>query len=165
MKTISTLEDALTMELESLYCGEEKLRDSFSKVDKIIHSDELRGIIQRYTESCDDKRLKIYRVFAYLNHEPHLSTAHVIDELIEESIQRLKFAQDPDVQEQILINCVERINAYKTCTYEASLRYAEELELDSAADQLLTIIQEERKTKRELVDLSVHLFNIKDYVA
>jgi ferritin-like metal-binding protein YciE len=165
MKTINTLEDALTMELENLYCGEEKLRDSFSKIEKIIHSDELRNIIYRYTESCDEKRMKIYRVFAYLNHEPHLSSAHVIDELIDESIKRLKFAQDPDVQEQILINCLERINAYKTCTYEASLRYAEELELDNAADQLLSIIQEERKTKRQLVDLSVHLFNTKDYVA
>ena len=164
MKTINTLEDALTMELENLYCGEEKLRDSFSKVLTIIHSNELREIVHWYTESCDDKRLKINRVFAYLNHEPHLSSAHVIDELIEESIQRLKFAQDPDVQEQILINCMERINSYKTCTYEAALRYAEELELDNAADQLLTIIQAERQTKRELVDLSVHLFNTKEYV-
>jgi ferritin-like metal-binding protein YciE len=165
MKTISTLQDALTMELENLYCGEEKLRDSFSKLDKIIRSDDLRDIIHRYTESCDSKRLKINRVLAYLHHEPHLCSTHVIDELIDESVQRLKFAQDPNVQEQILINCMERINTYKTCTYEASLRYAEELELDIAADQLLTIIQWERQTKKELVELSVHLFNVKDYVS
>ena len=165
MKPISTLEDALTMELENLYSSEEKLRDRFLKIDKIIHTDELRDIIHRYTESCDNKRLKINRVFGYLHHEPHLSTTRVMDELIEESVQRLKFAQDPDVQEQILINCIERINIYKTCTYEASLRYAEELELDIACDQLSTIIQWERQTKKELADLSAHLFSIKDYVA
>jgi ferritin-like metal-binding protein YciE len=165
MKTISTLEDALTMELENLYSSEEKLRDSFSKIEKIIHSEELRDIIHRYTESCDSKRLKIQRVFGYLHHEPHLYSSHVIDELISESVQRLKFAQDPDVQEQILINCLERIITYKTCTYEASLRYAEELELDIAADHLAAIIQWERQTKKELTELSAHLFNIKDYVA
>jgi ferritin-like metal-binding protein YciE len=165
MKTISTLEDALTMELENMYCGEEKLRNSFSKIDKIIHSDELRQIIYRYTESCDNKRLKINRVFGHLHHEPHLSRTHVMDELVDECDQRLRFAQDPDVQEQIVINCLERINTYKTCVYEASLRYAEELELDLAADQLSTIIKWEQQTKKELVGLSVHLFNTKDYVA
>jgi ferritin-like metal-binding protein YciE len=153
------------MELETLYCGEEKLRDRFSRIDKIIQTEELRDIIHRYTESCDNKRLNINRIFGYLHREPHLSSTHVIDELIDESVQRLGFAQDPDVQEQILINCIERINTYKTCAYEASLRYAEELELDIAADLLLTIIQWERQTKRELVALSMHLFNTKDYVA
>lgn len=164
MKTINTLEDALIMELENLYCGEEKLKKSFERIDKIIHSEALRGIIRRYAESCDNKKLKIDRVFSYLHHEPHLCTAHVIDELIDEYFQRLKFAQDPDVQEQILINCIERINVYKTCAYEASLRYAEELELDVAADLISTIIHWEKEIKRELLDLSIHSFNMKEYV-
>lgn len=164
MKTINTLEDALTMELENLYSGEKKLKESFIRISSIIHSEALRDIIRRYAESCDSKRLKIERALSYLHQEPSLCGTNVIDELIEESFHRLKFAQDPDVQQQILINCIERINAYKTCAYEAALRYAEELEMDVAADLLLTIIQWEREIKRELIDLSIHDFNSKEYL-
>ena len=165
MKTINTLEDALTMELENLYCGELKLLEGFTKIDSIIHSEKLRYILHRYIESCNSKRLKLSRALSYLHHEPHACSFNVIEELIEESFKRLHFAQEPDVQEQMLINCVERINSYKICVYEAALRYAEELNLETVADLLLTIIEWEKKTKRELVELSVHMFNIKNYMA
>jgi ferritin-like metal-binding protein YciE len=164
MKTINTLEDALTMELDNLYSGEKKLKESFLRINNIIHSDELRDIIRRYAESCDSKRVKIERVLSYLHHEPNLCGTNVIDELIDDSFHRLAFAQDPDVQQQILINCIERINAYKTCVYEACIRYAEELNMDVAAEQLFRIIQWEREIKRELIDLSVHDFSTKEYL-
>ena len=165
MKTINTLEDALTMELENLYCGEMKLLEGFSKLDSIIQSDRLRHILRRYTESCNSKRLKLSRALAYLHHEPQACSFNVIDELIEESFKRLRFAQEPDVQEQMLINCIERVNSYKICVYEAALRYAEELNLESIGDLLASMLELERKTKRELVDLSVHMFKTKDYMA
>ena len=165
MKTINTLEDALTMELENLYCAEMKLLDRFSKLDAIIHSDRLRYILRRYTESCNNKKLKLGRALSYLHHEPQACSISVIDELIEESFKRLRFAQDPKVQEQMLINCIERINSYKICVYEAAVRYAEELELEPVADLLVTILEWERKTKMELVNLSVHMFQAKDYLA
>jgi len=165
MNTINTLEDALTMELENLYCAEMKLLDRFSKLDAIIHSDKLRYILRRYTESCNSKKLKLGRALSYLHHEPQACSISVIDELIEESFKRLRFAQDPDVQEQMLINCIERINSYKICVYEAAVRYAEELALDPVAELLVPMLEWERKTKRELVELSVHMFHLKDYVA
>ena len=165
MKTINTLEDALTMELENLYCAEMKLLDRFSKLDGIIHSDKLRYILRRYTESCNSKKLKLGRALSYLHHEPQACSISVIDELIEESFKRLRFAQEPQVQEQMLINCIERINSYKICVYEAAVRYAEELQLEPVADLLVPILDSERKTKGELVDLSVHMFLTKDYMA
>jgi ferritin-like metal-binding protein YciE len=153
------------MELENLYCAEMKLLDRFSKLDAIIHSDRLRYILRRYTESCHNKKLKLGRALSHLNHEPQACSISVIDELIEESFKRLRFAQDPKVQEQMLINCIERINSYKICVYEAAVRYAEELELEPIADLLVIILEWERKTKMELVNLSVQLFQAKDYMA
>jgi hypothetical protein len=65
----------------------------------------------------------------------------------------------------MLINCIERINSYKICVYEAALRYAEELQLEPVSEILIKVLEWERKTKRELVDLSVHMFATKDYTA
>ncbi|HEY5749862.1 MAG TPA: hypothetical protein VIU12_27535 [Chryseolinea sp.] len=43
-----------------------------------------------------------------------------------------------------------RINRYKTSAYEASLRYAEELGVEIAADLLQMIIHGERTNEREI---------------
>ena len=165
MKTINTLEDALTMELENLYCSELRLLRNFARLDSIIHTDELRHILRRYTEGSNNKKIKLTRALSFLLHEPQACSINVIDELVEESINRLRFAQDPDVQEQMLINCMERIVSYKICVYEAALRYAEELALETVSDLLATILEGERKAKRELIDLSVHIFSSKDIMA
>jgi ferritin-like metal-binding protein YciE len=159
MKTINTLEDAFVFELESLYSSEKKLKDQWNNLETLVQSQNLRETLCRYIESCDDKMLKIERALSYVHREPKYCRASVVNELIHEFVDRLKFAQDPKVQEQMLINCMESIVNYKTCAYEASLRYAEELDLDVPADLLLTIIQCERKMKKELVELSFHEFN------
>jgi ferritin-like metal-binding protein YciE len=165
MKTINTLEDALTMELENLYCSELRLLRNFAKLDSIIHSDELHHILRRYTENSNNRKVKLTRALSFFGHEPQACSVNVIDELVEESFNRLRFAQDADVQEQMLINCMERIVSYKICVYEAALRYAEELALETVADLLATMLEWERKAKRELVDLSVHIFSIKEFMA
>jgi ferritin-like metal-binding protein YciE len=159
MKTITTLDEALALELENLRRSEKRLIEQLPKIEQLIQSKQLRNTIVRYKESCDPKILKIDRVLSYLHREPGFCHTDTIDELIHESLDRLKFAQDPEVQEQMLINCIERIITYKTCVYEASLRYAEELELDVAADLLVEIIQWERKIKKELTELSFHEFS------
>ena len=154
MKTsINTLEDALTLELENLYYGEEKVRNGMTRMLKIARSEELQDALARYEESSHLKLMKLSRIFASLKHSPLACHTNVIDELINESFERLRFAQDHRVQELILINCMERISNYKTCAYESCLRYAEELELEATAHLLLAIVQWERRSKAELTDL------------
>ncbi|MBL0740484.1 DUF892 family protein [Chryseolinea lacunae] len=156
--TINTLEDALVLELENLYCSERKLKGSLIKMLGIVQSEKLRNLLRRYAESCELKQSKIDRVFSYLNHEPISCHTNVIDELVEETFVRLKFAQTHHVQDLLLINCLQRISAYKACAYEASVRYAETLELDTATELLETILRWERRHEHELKELSLHEF-------
>jgi len=154
-QNINTLEEALVLELEALYQAEEKLKEGLSKTT-ITHSAKLQEVLDRYLESCDHKRTKIDRVFSYLNREPRSCHTHVVDELISELYERLKFAQEPAVQNHVLISELLRINRYKACAYEASLRYAETLGLDTAADLLQVIVHWERNMERELLELFFH---------
>lgn len=156
--SINTLEDALVLELENLYCSERKLSASLMKMFGIVQSEKLRSILRRYAESCESKQSKIDRVFSYLNHEPISCHTNVIDELVDETFVRLKFAQAHHVQDLLLINCLQRISAYKACAYEASVRYAETLELDTATELLETILHWERRHECELTELSFYEF-------
>ena len=152
----NTLEEALVLELEALYQAEAKLKDGLLKMTTIIPSAGLQDILKRYLESCDHKRTKVDRVFSYLNREPRSCHTHVVDELISELYDRLKFAQEPAVQNRVLVNELLRIGRYKACAYEASLRYAETLGLETAADLLQTIVHWEKNNERELQGLFFH---------
>jgi len=155
-KSINTLEDALAQELGVLYHAEARLKEGLSKMTMIVQSAKLQDILKRYLESCDYKMTKVDRVFSYLNREPQACHSNVVDELINELYDRLKFAQEPVVQNHVLASELLRINKYKACAYEASLRYAEVLGLDTAADLLQTIIHWEENNERELRALFFH---------
>ncbi|HEY5750731.1 MAG TPA: DUF892 family protein [Chryseolinea sp.] len=156
---INTLEEALVLELESLYQAEAKLREGLSKLTTIIQSAKLQDILKRYLESCDHKRTKVDRVFSYLNREPRSCQTHVMDELISELYDRLKFAQEPEMQNYMLVSELLRINQYKASAYEASLHYAETLGLETPADLLQMIVHWENNNERELQELFFHELN------
>lgn len=159
-KTINTLEDALIIDLETLYCAEQKLKNKLDKITRIIQSDRLRNVLEQYLDDCESKRLQMDRVFSYLNHEPKSCTTSVMDEMIEEIFKHITFANEGFVQDLLIINCLQRINNYKLSLYNASLRYAEELELDTPSDLLSAIISSERDTMRDLEELCIAQLNI-----
>lgn len=159
-KTINTLEDALIIDLENLYCAENKLESKLDKISQVIQSGALRDLLEQYRNEGESKRLKINRVFSYLNHEPKSCTTSVMDELIEEIFQHVTFANEGFVQDLLIINCLQRINNYKLSLYTSSLRYAEELELNTPSDLLTTIINSERETEKGLDELSTAQLNI-----
>lgn len=150
-KSINTFEEALILEMENLYCSEQKLREGLTKLSRAIHSEKLHNMITAYSESSEDKRLQIDRIFSILCHEPKVCHTSVIDEIINEAYARLKFAQDPKFQDLLLITCLQRINAYKICAYQTSVRYAEALELDTPVALLEMIVSGEQKIRKELV--------------
>lgn len=155
MKTsINTWEEALIMEMENLYCSEKKVSAGLNKLSEAIHSEKLHSILSRYAETAENKRLKIDRIFSYLNHEPNACHTSVIDEIINETLSRIKFAEDSKFQDLILITCLQRINAYANCAYGASLRYAIELELDTVADLLEVMIGWQLTFERELMQIA-----------
>jgi ferritin-like metal-binding protein YciE len=153
---INTLEEALVVELETLYQAEGKLKEGLSKMITIIHSAKLRDVLKRYLESCDPKRTKVDRVFSYLNREPRSCHTHVVDELVNELYNRIRFAQDPVVLDHVFVSELLRISQYKASAYEASLNYVETLGLETPAALLETIVHWEKNNERELLELFFH---------
>lgn len=158
-KTINTLEDALIIDLENLYCAEQKLENKLNKIPKIIQSGRLRNVLEQYLEDCGAKRLQMERVFSYLNHEPKSCTTSVMDEMIAEIFKHILFANEGFVQDLLIINCLQRINTYKLSLYASSLRYAEELELDTPSDLLACIIDSEQEMEKSLEELRITQLN------
>ena len=158
-KSINTLEEALIQEMENLYCSEKKLASGLSKLATIIPSEKLHALLANYVDSANHKCLKIDRIFSYLNHEPRACSTNVVDEMINETRSRITFTQDCRFQDLLVIACLQRINNYMMCAFRSSLRYADELELDTPVELLETMIHWEVKMEEALSQIANNTFN------
>lgn len=156
---IKTLEDALEYQLQGLLYIEKRLKDEYTVCSPEIHSGDVRTEIKHYTDSGDEKALKLERVFNYLMREPEPRKNEVINQMLEETHHLLKYATSANLKDILMVTCVQKINAYKAASYRTAYRFAVELELDTPADLLQEIIQWEAQTSEALAALAVSEFN------
>lgn len=160
MKTnIKTLEDALAYQLQGLLYIEKRVKEEFAICSPEIHSEEVKSEIRNYTESGDDKRQKLKRVFSYLMREPEERKNEVINQMLEETHHLLTYATSPELKDILMISCIQKINAYKVASYKAAYRFAVELELETPSELLYEVIQWEQHTNQLLAELSIREFN------
>jgi ferritin-like metal-binding protein YciE len=157
-KMIKTLGDVLAMELSALLAGEVILKRKIEGIISDAPSGRLKEILQRYSESSGDKRLKLDRMFSYLMVEPSLVNTS-IDKLLDETLQRIKYILSDSIKTRVIISDFEQINHFKITAYKTALLYSLELELDTVPDLLHEIIEWERKTRKALNDLYLEEFN------
>jgi ferritin-like metal-binding protein YciE len=158
-KLISTLEDALAFELQSLYDGERRLKDKINSISPAIEQETLNAVLKKYAESADHKRLKIDRMFSYLSQEPDSRINEVLDKLLEETQERLKWSVPGKIRNLMLISAFQHINQYKISSYKTALTFAMELELENVTDLLLQVVDWERKTNKALMDIALKEFS------
>jgi ferritin-like metal-binding protein YciE len=160
MKTkIKSLNDALTFLLEGLYYAEPKIADEFPTCCGKIISVRLQEAVRSYTDSAQNKLLKLDRVFNYLMKDPEARQNKVIDELIDETRHMLSSTATETLKDVLTIGCIQNINAYKIASYKSAYLLAVELELDTATDLLQQVLEWEIETSRVLTNLSIEEFN------
>jgi len=158
-KAITKLEDALALELQSLYDGEMSLKEKIEEANRDTDCIELKEILKKYAESSDHKRLKLDRMFSYLMVEPSSQGSTIIGKLLDETVQRAKHTLSDKIKTPILISGFQQVNHFKIASYKTALQYALEVDLDTVADLLQQVIEWERKTEKALADLCVKEFN------
>lgn len=158
-KTIVTLQDALSYQLQGLRYTEAKVKSEFSICAYQITSSELRHEIQKYTDNADNKILKLERIFNYLMQEPGSRKNEVIVKLMDETHQMLAYTISPHLKDILMVGCIQSINSYKISSYKTSYLIAVELELDTACDLLQQILEWELETAKALNTLSIKEFN------
>ena len=158
-KTIRTLQDALSYQLQGMLYAEDKVRDEFKACSHHITSTEVKKIIQTYIDNAENVKLKLDRVFNYLMVEPRSRKNEVINKMIDETQHLLTYASSSHLKDILMIGCIENINAYKTASYQSAYLMAVELEMDTPADLIQQILEWELSTCKSLAGLSIREFN------
>lgn len=157
-KSITTLQDALTYQLQGLFYAETRVQEEFAICSAQITSEQVKAQITKYIESADNKILKLRRVFNYLM-EPLQRKNEVINKLIEETHKMLDCTSPAHLKDILMITCIQNINAYKIAGYKTAYLFSAELELATATDLIQEILDRELETRSALNDLSIMEFN------
>jgi ferritin-like metal-binding protein YciE len=158
-KTIGTLQDALSYQLQGMLYAEDKLCDEFKACRHHITSPEVKSVIQAYIENTENVKLKLDRVFNYLMIEPERRKNAVITKMIDETQHLLTYTSSPHLKDILMIGCIKNINAYKTASYQTSYLMAVELQMDTPADLIQQVLEWEVNTGKALTKLSIVEFN------
>jgi ferritin-like metal-binding protein YciE len=158
-KTIRTLQEALSYELQGILFAEDKVRNEFQARFRDIRSQDVKKVIQAYIENADNVKLMLNRVFNYLMIEPAPRKNEVINKMIDETKYLLTHATTPHLKDILMIDCVKNINAYKIAGYQTIYLMAVELEMDTPADLIQQVLEWELDTARSLSGLSIREFN------
>ncbi len=163
MEKITRLEDALGILLSDLYEAEKKLQTAIPQCMEKVSSPQLKEAMQRYLQSCHDKRLKIERVFNYLMTEPLGKRNIIINSLLSKTQQMLEIAGSGRMRDVLLSACMHTINHYKTSEYTTAITLAEELSLETPQQLLSEILLWEKETGEQLSRLISCEVNLKPW--
>jgi ferritin-like metal-binding protein YciE len=107
------------------------------------HLDETRGHVS-----------KVERLLNNVTGEASTETCKVISSLITEAEDTVKDVKDPSVLDVALIGAAQQVEHHEIAVYGTLRSWAEILGLDTHADVLETILQEEKNADETLSDLS-----------
>jgi ferritin-like metal-binding protein YciE len=158
-KTIKTLQDALTYQVQGLLYAEQKIGEAFKTCSHHLGSEDVKDALEDYVDNAGNVTIKLDRIFNYLLIEPIARKNEVILTMIEETQFLLTYTAHQHLKDILMIGCIKNINAYKTVNLQNCYLMAVELELDTVADLLQQILEWELAVGKRLASLSIHEFN------
>ncbi len=156
---LNNLNEALTYHLEGMYDAEKKLQKSAPDYTNCVTSRALKSEIKKYFESARDKRIKLKRIFSYLLAGPFGRKSKVIDKMLKDVDNILKYASSPELKDAMVIPSLQAIIHYKIASYGAAKAFAIVLELETVTDLLEEVLELEMESDRALAKIAIEGVN------
>lgn len=158
-KSLNSLKEALAYQIQGLYNAEKKLEKEIPKYLSNATDILLIEEMKKYLDSCDDKITKLERVFNYLMVEPEVKKNEVMEKLIDNTHDIVKFATSDKVRDAMLIACMQNINHHKIAGYGTCHSFAIHLNLETVTALLHDTLEWEKSTDHALTKIAVSRIN------
>lgn len=159
---LTNLTEVLAYQLEGMYDTEKKLQHSIPICVEVIKLEILKLEVKKYGELATDKRTKLKRIFSYLLIERFGRKNKVIDSLLKDTQEMIKYASTDHLRDAVVLACMESINHYKIANYNTALAFAIELNLETVSDLLHEILAWEKETATVLTKIAFEELNKKE---
>ncbi len=156
MKSINSINDALTYMIEGLYDAEKLEQKLMPEIIDSLNS-EPKSVLREHHARAHERRTKLKRAFSYLLAGPFDHKNKIAKEMIFEIIMINQKIPAPEIKNALLAHCIRNYIQFRICSYESALLLSSQLELEKVSDLLSEIIAWERETASHLKILNSNL--------
>lgn len=157
---LTTLEDAFVTELRELLDAEKKIAKALPGIARKADHPDLKEAIEEHHRQTREQASRLERVFEILGKKARGKKCRAVDGLIEEGKEVMNLDAEPHVMDAMLIAAVQKVEHLEIASYGTACTWAEELNCDrNAVDLLKESFSEEKETDRKLTRLAEESIN------
>ncbi|MBA3957016.1 MAG: ferritin-like domain-containing protein [Parachlamydiaceae bacterium] len=149
-----TLKKLFIEELQDIFYAEQQIVEALPEMAKAAESPELKDAFNHHLQETKQQVHRLEQVFKILEMKPKAKKCPAMDGLIEEGQEVIKSFQKSPVRDAALISKAQRIEHYEMAAYGSLRTFAQELDLDEAADLFQETLNEEGNANKTLTKIA-----------
>ena len=159
MTTLKTLDDLLYEHLCDLYDAENQILEALPAMAKQATAPVLRAAFEKHLEETKVQRATLDDIFADLNRKPANHRCKAMEGIIREGQDFMKEKAEPEVMDAGLIAAAQRVEHYEMAGYGCVRTWAKQLGLNTIAERLQKILDQEGTTDHSLTQIAERTIN------
>lgn len=142
-------------QLKDIYYAEKHLVSGLQKMKKAATSEKLSNAINKHLQETEGHVERLEKVFSSLDVPARGKKCEAIEGLLEEGTEIVEDTKsDTMVRDAGIIIASQKIEHYEIASYGSLVALARKMGQDEVAEQLNTILEEEKKTDALLTELA-----------
>ena len=152
---MQSLHEMFEETLKDVYFAENAIIKALPKMAKKAQSEELRSALEEHLEETKGQVERLEKIFEIIGSKAQGKKCHAIEGLVEETEELMQEAEAPEVRDAGLIGAAQAVEHYEIARYGTLKAWADQLELDDAAELLEETLAEERQADEKLTELAM----------
>ncbi len=162
--SIATLDKLLLLKIMALYDVETQLIKALPKMAGNSDDEDLKSAFEEHLEQTRGHAEKLEKIFEILEEKPKKTKVDAIRGLVKDAEWVIKNIKDKKTRDASLIATGQYVEHYEMAGYGTALEWAKLLELETAADLLEIILNEEKEADEKLNELAKTKINLRAMV-
>jgi len=155
-KTLTTLQDLLTLELKDLYSAEQQIIKALPSMIKAASSEKLRAALEEHLSVTEHQVERLQKACTEIDVTPTGHKCAAMEGLLKEGaeIVKQKGKAADTVLDAAIISAAQRVEHYEIAGYGTAATFAKLLGYDEAASLLGETLEEEKNADVSLTELA-----------
>ena len=155
---MENLKDMFVETLKDVYFAENAIIKALPKMAKKAQSEDLKSALEEHLEETKGQVIRLEKIFKALGSKAEGKECPALKGLVEET-EELMSEASAQVMDAGLIGCAQAVEHYEMARYGTLKAWAEQLEMDDAAELLEETLEEEQAADEKLSELALSGLN------
>ncbi len=151
---METLKEMFEETLKDVYFAENAIIKALPKMAEKAQSEELKAAFEEHLEETKGQVGRLDKIFKMLGSKAEGKECPALKGLVQETEELMGEAKNPDVLDAGLIGCAQAVEHYEMARYGTLKAWAEQLEMEDAAELLEETLEEEKAADEKLSELA-----------